>query len=300
MNFFNLNIKNMSKTSIYPVTEHISKWGEGPLWWQDSLLYVDIDGHCLNSLDPATGRVTSWHVHEPTGSIVPTSDDKFVYAGNSGFVLFDPRTNTKTFMGNPESSAGDSNRFNDGKCDPDGRFWAGSISLKKQTGTANLYMLDRQRRLHIKLGNLTNSNGICWSLDAKTLYHIDTPTKRITAFEFDLEYGNLGHERDSIDTAALGYDSSPDGMCIDADGNLWVAFCHGGCVACFDPRTQSKLHHIDFPCLETTACTFGGPNLDRLFVTTGIHKTKSEPHAGKVFVVDGLGIRGIPAFPYRG
>lgn len=290
----------MSKTSIYPVTEHISKWGEGPLWWQDSLLYVDIDGHCLNSLDPATGRVTSWHVHEPTGSIVPTSDDKFVYAGNSGFVLFDPRTNTKTFMGNPESSAGDSNRFNDGKCDPDGRFWAGSISLKKQTGTANLYMLDRQRRLHIKLGNLTNSNGICWSLDAKTLYHIDTPTKRITAFEFDLEYGNLGHERDSIDTAALGYDSSPDGMCIDADGNLWVAFCHGGCVACFDPRTQSKLHHIDFPCLETTACTFGGPNLDRLFVTTGIHKTKSEPHAGKVFVVDGLGIRGIPAFPYRG
>lgn len=290
----------MSKFSISPVTDHISKWGEGPLWWQDSLLYVDIEGHCLNQLNPSTGRVTSWNVHEPVGTIVPTIDNKFAYAGRSGFVLFDPRTNTKTSMGNPEGSAGDSNRFNDGKCDPDGRFWAGSISLKKQTGTANLYMLDRQRRLHFKLGDLTNSNGICWSLDAKTLYHIDTPTKRIKAYEFDSKYGNLGYEKGSIDTAALGYDYSPDGMCIDADGNLWVAFCHGGCVACFDPHSQSKLHHIDFPCLETTACTFGGPNLDRLFVTTGIHKTIKEPDAGKVFVVDGLGIRGIPAVPYGG
>jgi sugar lactone lactonase YvrE len=289
----------MSKFSIKPITDHISKWGEGPLWWDDSFLYVDIDGHCLNQLNPATGQVTSWNVHEPIGTVVPTSDKKFAYAGSSGFVLFDPRTNTKTSLGNPEGSM-DSSRFNDGKCDPAGRFWAGSISLEKQTGTANLYMLDRQRRLHFKLGNLTNSNGICWSIDGSTLYHIDTPTKCIKSYEFDLKNGYLGLEATCIDTAELGYESSPDGMCIDADGNLWVAFCHGGCVACFDPKTQTKLHHIDFPCVETTACTFGGPTLDRLFVTTGIHKTKTEPDAGKVFVVDGLGVRGIPAFPYKG
>lgn len=279
---------------------HVSRWGEGPLWWEDRLLYVDIEGHCINRLDPKSGRVQSWDVREAIGTVVPTNDNKFAYAGSSGYVLFDPHTNTKTPMGNPESSMGRAVRFNDGKCDPNGRFWAGSISLKKKEGTANLYMLDRQRRLHFRLGNLTNSNGICWSLDAKTLYHIDTPTKLIRAYKFDLKNGILGAEKSVIDTALFGYDSSPDGMCIDANGNLWVAFCHGGCVACFNPLEQKKLVHLDFPCVETTACTFGGPNLDRLFVTTGIHKSKKEADAGKVFVVDGLNIRGVPAFPFRG
>jgi sugar lactone lactonase YvrE len=290
----------MSKISIKTVSPHVSTWGEGPLWWQDALLFVDIEGCCLNRLNPENGQVTSWNVRERIGTVVPTSDKKFAYAGDNGFVRFDPYTNTKTPMGNPEGAMGDSNRFNDGKCDPSGRFWAGSISLKKEEGTANLYMLDRQRRLHFKLGGLTNSNGICWSPDASTLYHIDTPTKVIRAFEFDLQSGALGVEQTIIDTRILGYDSSPDGMCIDADGNLWVAFCHGGCVACFDPRKQSKLHHVDFPCVETTACTFGGPKLDRLFVTTGIHKSKKETHAGKVFVVDGLGVKGLPAYCYDG
>ena len=290
----------MKNLSIRPISKHVSKWSEGPLWWKHSLLYVDIEGHCIHRLDPESGRVKSWNVREAVGTVVPTNDNKLAYAGSSGFVLFDPRTNTKTPMGNPESSKGRAVRFNDGKCDPEGRFWAGSISLKKQEGIANLYMLDRQRRLHFKLGNLTNSNGICWSLDAKTLHHIDTPTKLIRAYEFDLKSGTLGREKSVIDTALFGYDSSPDGMCIDANGNLWVAFCHGGCVACFNPREQKKLMHIDFPCVETTACTFGGPNLDRLLVTTGIHKSKKKADAGKVFVVDGLNIRGVPAFPFRG
>lgn len=290
----------MKKLSIQPISKHVSKWGEGPVWWKDHLLYVDIEGHCLNRLNPDNGEVTSWNVREAIGTVVPTIDGKFAYAGCSGFVLFDPRTNTKTPMGNPESALAGAVRFNDGKCDPAGRFWAGSISLKKQEGIANLYMLDRQRRLHFKLGNLTNSNGICWSLDAKTLYHIDTPTKVIKAYEFDLQTGSLGKEQGLIDTTLFGNNASPDGMCIDANGHLWVAFCHGGCVVCFDPETQTKQMQIDFPCLETTACTFGGPKMDRLFVTTGIHKTEVEADAGKVFVVDGLGIRGVPAFPYRG
>ena len=89
-------------------------------------------------------------------------------------------------------------------------------------------------------------------------------------------------------------------MTIDADGNLWVAFCHGACVTCFEASTGKQLRKIELPCLETTACAFGGPNLDRLFVTTGIHSKIEEPDAGKVFVIDGLGVKGVPAFAYQG
>ena len=103
----------------------------------------------------------------------------------------------------------------------------------------------------------------------------------------------------AVDTFAHGFRDSPDGMTIDTDGNLWVAFCHGGCVACFDPSSDKLLNRVDLPCVETTACTFGGPDLNRLFVTTGIHKSIKEPNAGKVFVIDGLGARGMPAFEYR-
>lgn len=290
----------MKELSIKTVSSHVSTWGEGPLWWQDHLLYVDIEGHCIHRLNPESGKLTSWEIYEAIGTVVPTEAGNYVYAGSSGFVLFDPRTNTKTPLGNPESELGRAVRFNDGKCDPEGRFWAGSISLKKQVGVANLYMLDHQRRLHHKMGGLTNSNGICWSLDSKILYHIDTPTKHIKSYQYDLQTGTLGTEQAAINTTEFGYDTSPDGMCIDANGNLWVAFCHGGCVVCFDPNEQKKLMHIDFPCIETTACTFGGTKLDRLFVTTGIHKTKKEADAGKVFVVDGLNVCGVPAFPYRG
>ena len=103
-----------------------------------------------------------------------------------------------------------------------------------------------------------------------------------------------------VDTAAHGYNSSPDGMTIDADGMLWVAFCHGACVVRFNPQTDKELQRVDLPCIETTACAFGGENLDRLFVTTGIKADLDEPDAGKVFVIDGLGVKGVPAFAFKG
>ena len=101
-----------------------------------------------------------------------------------------------------------------------------------------------------------------------------------------------------VDTGEAGFAGSPDGMTIDAEGKLWVAMCHGGTVLRIDPLSGEPLHQIDFPCVETTACAFGGPNLERLFVTTGLHKTLKELDAGKVFVVDGLGVCGVPSFAY--
>jgi sugar lactone lactonase YvrE len=290
----------MSPHTIQTIGKQVSQWGEGPIWWNDHLLYVDIEGKQLIKLDPETEEETAWEIGERIGTVVPTEGSELIYAGDTGFVRFNPATGDKSNLGDPEAALRETNRFNDGKCDPAGRFWAGTISLIKDSGTANLYSLDTDGSVSLKLTDLTNSNGICWSADASTMYHIDTPTLSIRAFDYDLATGEISNGRIAVDTAAKGYASSPDGMTIDADGNLWVAFCHGACVVCFDPNTDKALRSIDLPCIETTACAFGGPNLDRLFVTTGIKPGLDEPEAGHVLVIDGLGVKGVPAFAYKG
>ena len=290
----------MSKPEIQTIGTRVSKWGEGPIWWKNRLYYVDIEGHALVQFDIEMDEEIALDVGERIGSIVLCERGGFLYAGDSGIIHYDPVTKNKWTLADPEADKRKTNRFNDGKCDPAGRFWAGTISLAKKTGDAALYMLDVDRTLHVKIDEVTNSNGICWSPDATKLYYIDTPTKQIRAYDYDLDSGDIRNASIAVDTLKHGLKDSPDGMTIDTDGNLWVAFCHGGCVACFDPSADKLLHKIELPCVETTACTFGGPDLDRLFVTTGVHKSIKEPDAGKIFVIDDLGVKGLPAFAYKG
>ena len=283
------------------IGKQISQWGEGPIWWGNSLFYVDIAGNKILRLKPETSEESIWDVGERIGTIVPSkNDDEVIYAGDTGYVRFNLKTGSKTALADPEASMRGKNRFNDGKCDPAGRFWAGTISMIKDTGSANLYCLDTDGSLSLKVSGVTNSNGICWSADATKMFYIDTPTQNVRAYDYDLESGAISNARVVVDTVAHGYNSSPDGMTIDADGMLWVAFCHGACVVRFDPQTDKELQRVDLPCIETTACAFGGENLDRLFVTTGIKADLDEPDAGKVFVIDGLGVKGVPAFAFRG
>jgi len=283
------------------IGKRISQWGEGPIWWGNSLFYVDIEGNKLLCLKPDTCEETIWEIGERIGTIVPSeNDDEVIYAGDTGYVRFNLKTGSKAALADPETSMRGKNRFNDGKCDPAGRFWAGTISMIKDTGSANLYCLDTDGSLSLKVSGVTNSNGICWSADSTKMFYIDTPTQNVRAYDYDLESGAISNARVVIDTAAHGYKSSPDGMTIDADGMLWVAFCHGACVVRFDPQKDKELQRIDLPCIETTACAFGGKNLDRLFVTTGIKAELDEPDAGKVFVIDGLGVKGVPAFAFKG
>ena len=286
--------------SIKPIGSRISKWGEGPIFWNDHLLYVDIEGHALISLDPKTETEKVWEIGERIGTVVPRQSGGFVCAGDSGIYSFDPETGEKKSMADPESDKRPDNRFNDGKCDPSGRFWAGTISTVKKTGDAKLYMLDVNGDLSLKVPGVTNSNGICWNAKADRMYYIDTPTKEIWAFPFNNQLSELGEKQVVFNTEDAGLDGSPDGMTIDADGMLWVAMCHGGAVLRIDPHNGSLLQKIDFPCVETTACAFGGDKLERLFVTTGIHKSIEEENAGRVFVVDGLGVVGTKAFSFAG
>ena len=291
----------MKTPTTKTIGKRISQWGEGPIWWGNSLFYVDIAGNKLLRLKPDTSEETIWDIGERIGTIVPSeNEEEVIYAGDTGYVRFNLKTGSKTALADPEASMRGKNRFNDGKCDPAGRFWAGTISMVKDAGSANLYCLDTDGSLSLKISGVTNSNGICWSADATKMFYIDTPTQNVRAYDYDLESGAISKARVVVDTASHGYKSSPDGMTIDADGMLWVAFCHGACVVRFDPQTNKELQRVDLPCTETTACAFGGENLDRLFVTTGIKADLKEPDAGKVFVIDGLGIRGVPAFAFRG
>ena len=286
--------------SIKPTGSRISKWGEGPIFWNDHLLYVDIEGHALISLDPKTETEKVWEIGERIGTVVPRQTGGYIAAGDSGIYSFDPVTGEKKSMADPEADKRSDNRFNDGKCDPSGRFWAGTISTVKKEGDANLYMLDINGDLSLKISGVTNSNGICWNADATFMYYIDTPSKEIRAYPFDNLSGSIGEARIIINTENQGWEGSPDGMTIDSEGMLWVAMCHGGAVLCINPSNGSLLQKIDLPCVETTACAFGGEKFERLFVTTGIHKSIEEENAGRVFVVDGLGVVGTKAFSFAG
>ena len=282
--------------SIEPIGNIHSQWGEGPVWWQGALYFVDIEGHCVHRFDPADGSELSWNVGQRVGTVVPRESGGLVIAGDHGIYLLDTENGGLTHLADPEQDL-PNNRFNDGKCSPDGRFFAGTISLVKKTGDAKLYRLDPDLTLHEAFGPVTNSNGIVWSADGKTVFYIDTPRKEVLAFDYETD-GHLRNLRSVVSTEHL--DSSPDGMTIDAEGNLWIAFCHGACVVCFNPENGEEIRRIELPCLETTACAFGGPDLADLYVTTGVHKSVVEENAGRLFVIRGLGVKGVAANAFAG
>jgi len=290
----------MNDLKINTVGNRSSKWGEGPIYWDNHLLYVDIEGHSLIRLNPENQKEEIWEIGERIGTVVPTLNEDFICAGDSGIYRFDPSNNQKKNLADPEAKKRPDNRFNDGKCDPSGRFWAGTISTVKKQGDANLYQLDQSGLVTLQMSGVTNSNGICWNASKTEMYYIDTPTQKVVTYEYDDQTGKLGGSRVAVDFRDLNTEGSPDGMTIDEEGMLWVALCHGGAVVNVNPETGELLQKVELPCVETTACAFGGSNLDRLFVTTGIHKTLHEKEAGKVFVIDGLGVSGLPAIPYGG
>lgn len=279
------------------VTKHVSKWGEGPVWFNDQLFYVDIEGHKVCSYDPTSGAESICEVGERVGFAVPRAQGGFIIGGDSGLNLLDPETGTKTLLADPEPDKKPDNRFNDGKCDPAGRLWAGTISTVKKTGDAALYCLDAENNLSLKYPNVTNSNGLCWSADSSTFYYIDTPSKKIRAFDFDNQTGEISNERIAIDTETL--EGSPDGMTIDENDNLWVAFCRGSCVRNFDPTAGKEIAKLDLPISGVTSCAFGGDDYSTLYITTGQFSNVDEELAGYLFATQ-PGVKGLPAVPFAG
>ena len=280
-----------------PIGNHISEWGEGPIWSGKRLLYVDIEAHKIVSFNPDTGVEKIWDVGQRVGTVVPRASGGLVWAGDHGIFVMDEHSGVSTLICDPEKGI-ETNRFNDGKCDPAGRFWAGTMHLGPQrTATGSLWCLHTDHRIEKKYPDVTISNGIVWTGDKRTMYYIDTPRKNVLAFDYDNGTGAISNERTAID--CKDFAGVPDGMTIDTEDRLWIAFCHGGKVLCIDPRTSAVVEEISFPCVETTACAFGGRDLDNLYITTGLTKANEEPLAGRIFVCR-PGAKGVPGEAFRG
>lgn len=267
--------------------DRTAQWGEGSIWVDDRLHYVDIEGKALLSCNEAAGEYACTQVDFMPATLVPRQGGGFLCAGERGIYEWDGKGSPRWLL-DPEGDRPDQ-RLNDGKCSPDGRFFVGSINPERAP-QAGLYRLDPDMSLHKVLTGISNSNGIAWSPDGEEMFYIDTPTRKVSRFSY--KQGNLTNRRDAFSTSA--YEASPDGMCIDAEGRLWIAMCHAGCVVCYSPDGK-VLEQVDIPCREVTSCAFGGASLDKLYVTTGVPSNKREDLAGRLFVVSGTGAKGLVA-----
>lgn len=287
----------MSIPTPEPVGNYLATWGEGPIWHEDRLYYVDIEGHRVIRFDPISREETAWDVGQRVGTVVGRASGGLIYAGEKGIFALDTQTGESQFLVDPESELPD-NRFNDGKCDPAGRLWVGSMPLKNRLPVASLYCVEKDLSFSNKFSPVTVSNGIVWSADTKTMYYIDTPRKNVLAFDYDMATGAITQERVALDLSAY-QGVSPDGMTIDNQDRLWIAFCHGGVVRCFDVKTGHLEAEVHVPAREVTACAFGGPDLQDLYITTGLPKEDLEPDTGRLFVTR-PGATGVPSFAFQG
>ncbi|OGX83838.1 SMP-30/gluconolactonase/LRE family protein [Hymenobacter glacialis] len=272
--------------------------GEGAVWnpTTQQLYWVDIEGHALHVFDPATGQDSSFPTGARVGTAVPMRNGNVLLALQTGIHELDLRTGHLKLLANPLT---DSNlRFNDGKCDPAGRFWVGTFHMEQRPHAGTLYRFDPDGSLHVMLRGITNSNGIAWSLDHRTMYYIDTPTLTVQAFDYDNATGSIANPRVVI-RFPEDEDGLPDGMTIDAEGKLWVALWCGAAVHRYDPGTGALLQQITVPAPFTSSCAFGGPDLATLYITTARDGFTPEQHeqyplAGNVFAAV-PGVAGVPA-----
>lgn len=278
--------------------------GEGALWHAEKQLFywVDINIGKVYIYDPATRVNRTIDVGQAVGTVVARRSGGLALAVKHGFAALDLDTEALTILADPEAHIPE-NRFNDGKVDPAGRFWAGTMTDGTVVkGGGALYMLDAAHQAHLRLPNVSISNGIVWSADKQTMYFIDTLTYTVDAFDYDDATGAIGNRR--VLFALPEADGYPDGMAIDEHDNLWIAVMGSGHVYCWDPVNAKHLATIDLPTTQITSCAFGGPNLDELYITSSTLGLDAaalarQPLAGALFKVR-PGVRGVPSIEYAG
>jgi sugar lactone lactonase YvrE len=279
---------------VEQVTGPVAHHGEGPVWWpgRGGLRWVDmLAGDVLCLADD--GTVARVHVGDVAAVVRPRRGGGAVLAVERGFALEEP-DGTLTVL--DPVWTGDGVRMNEGGCDPDGRFWCGSMAYDQAPGAASMYRLDPDGTVTTVFGDVTVSNGLEWSPDGSLAYYADTATHRIDVFDYDRDAGLTG--RRPFVTFADG--DNPDGLTLDAEGGVWVALFGGGAVHRYDAGGRREAV-IDVPTAQVTACTLGGPRLDQLFVTTSRQGMgpDDDPLAGSLFRVD-AGVPGLPVREFAG
>jgi sugar lactone lactonase YvrE len=257
---------------------------EGPLWdpARGSLFFVDIPRGEVHQLDARGERI--YHVNQPVGCLALTDRGTAIVAVEAGFAELDLRDGATTVLADCRRPG---TRMNDGRCDPAGRFWAGTMAYDKSPGAGALYVLDRGTA-KTALTGVTTSNGIDWSPDVARMYYVDTATQRIDVFDFDLATGSVDDRRCFVEIEPRC--GKPDGLTVDSLGYVWVALWGGSAVRRYSPEGELD-RVLDVPATHPTACAFGGPALTTLFVTTAslpLSDTEraNQPNAGRILVLD--------------
>lgn len=277
--------------------------GEGAIWSasRQVLYWVDILGETVHVFDPLTGRDQSWPVGQSVGTVVPRVRGGVLLAVRDGFAEMDDQTGRVRLLVRPAEHR-DGLRFNDGKCDPAGRFWAGTMALSGGGPVGRLYRFDPDWQVTPVLDGITCSNGIAWTPDQRTMLYIDTPTMRVDAFDYDAATGTIARRRPVIAIPeGMGF---PDGSTIDAAGMLWIAHWDGARVTRWNPRTGEQIGQVTVPAPRVTSCAFGGPRLDQLYITTArtgldAQQLRQAPLSGGLFVAT-PGVGGLPASEFAG
>jgi sugar lactone lactonase YvrE len=262
-----------------------NKLGEGPVWHpEEQLLYwVDIEGDCFHRYSPETGRGDTTPVGQAIGCLAFRASGGLLMGLRDGLAFWDQNTSEIEIIANPEAGRPNA-RFNDGKVDPGGRFWVGTLGEDDQSC---LYRMDPDGATHTMETGIQISNGIGWSPDHKVMYYTDTPRRVIYTYDFDLESGSINNRRDYVNVPAE--DGFPDGLTVDSEGCVWSAHWDGWRVTRYDP--DGKIERVVYmPVQRPTSCTFGGPDLNQLFITsawTGLSESvrREQPLAGDLFLV---------------
>jgi len=235
--------------------------GEGPAWDSktQTLYWVSI----LDKRVYAGTRILA-ELDEFIGCLAPRKNGHLILGTRFSFVDLDPDSGQLTVLATLDSEL-PTNRLNDGKCDPAGRFLAGTMDMNEKDPTGNLYSFDGKNTTRL-LDKITISNGLAWSPDYKTLYYIDTPTREVKTFDYDVATGQIANPRVAIRSGeSLGW---LDGMTSDTDGNLWIAMWGGAQVTKWNPNTGQLLEQIPVPALQASCPVFGGRDMNELYITS--------------------------------
>jgi sugar lactone lactonase YvrE len=271
--------------------------GEGPIWDSRSseLLWVDIMAGLVHRFDPVTGADTTLDIGRPVGAVVPRAAGGYALAVRDGFAVMDENG---VRLVAPVDQSRPKLRMNDGACDSNGRFWAGSMHVDEVPGAGSLYRIEPDGDVKTMLSDVTISNGIGWSPDDTVMYYVDTPTLGVDAFDYDAASCAISNRR-RIVTIEEGA-GSPDGLVVDAEGCVWVALWDGWAVRRYSPDGTLR-GVVEVPAARVTKPAFGGAALDELYITTAASDAPDpeQPHAGGIFLVR-PGVRGLPANVYAG
>jgi xylono-1,5-lactonase len=275
--------------------------GEGPVWVEaeQALYWTDIYGRLIHRRAFADGAPASWETPFRVGSLAPRAAGGFIAGTDRGLGLVDPERGRFALFADPEPDR-PANRFNDGKVDREGRFWAGTMDDSEKAALGALYRVDPNLAWTRIDDGYRVTNGPAFSPDGRTLYHSDSARQVIYAFDLSAA-GEAANRRDFARFARA--DGYPDGMTVDSEGCLWVAFWDGWCLRRLSPAGEI-LDQLEMPVQRPTSCAFGGPGLDRLFITSarvGLDAAAlaAQPQAGGLFLAR-PGARGLEEAPFAG